>query len=46
MLKNNNSMPVKFSNTTENYQKIVTYCEFDFMLNFALNGGQLGHHLE
>ena len=34
-----------FPNTTENYLKIVTYCEFDFRLNFALNGGHLGHHL-
>ena len=34
-----------FQNTTEKYQKIVTNCEFDLRLNFALNGGHLGHHL-
>ena len=34
-----------FPNTTENCQKIVTNCKFDFRLNFALNGGHLGHHL-
>ena len=34
-----------FPNTTENYQKIVTKCELDFRLNFALNGGHLEHHI-
>ena len=41
----NNNLPVIFSNTTENYQEIVANCEFDFRLNFALNGGHFGHHL-
>ena len=34
-----------FPNTTKSYQKIVTNCELDFRLNFALNGGHLGNHL-
>ena len=27
------------------YTMAAYYCEFDFRLNFALNGGHLGHHL-
>ena len=44
-LKNNNNMPVKFSEYNRKLSEIVTNCEFDFRLNFALNGGHLGHHL-
>ena len=44
-LINNNNMPVKFSKYNQSYQEIVTYCKFDFRLNFALKGGHLGHHL-
>ena len=44
-LKNNNNMPVKFSKYNRKISDIVTNCEFDFSLNFALNGGHLGHHL-
>ena len=38
-------MPVKFSEYNQKLSEIVTNCEFDFRLNFALNGGHLGHHL-
>ena len=38
-LKNNDKMPVKFSR----YR--YSYCELDFRLNLALNGGHLGHYL-
>ena len=38
-------MPVKFSKYNRKLSEIVTNCEFDFKLNFALNGGHLGHHL-
>ena len=44
MQENNNNMLVKFSRYNWNCQKIVTNCKFDFRLNFALNGGHLGHH--
>ena len=44
-LKNNNNMPVKFSKYNRNLSKIVTSCESDFRLNFALNGSHLGHRL-
>ena len=44
-LKNNNNMPVKFSKYNRKLSDIVANCEFDFRLNFALNGGHLGHHL-
>ena len=40
-LKNNNNMPEYSRKLSE----IATNCEFDFRLNFALNGGHLGHHL-
>ena len=43
-LKNNNNMPVKFK-CNQKLSDIVTNCELDFRLNFALNGGHLGHHL-
>ena len=41
----NNKMPVKFSKYNRKLSDIVTNCEFDFRMNFALNGGHLGHHL-
>ena len=44
-LENNNNMPVKFSKHNRKLSDIVTNCEFDFRLNFALNGSHLGHHL-
>ena len=44
-LKNNNNMPVKFSKYNQKLYDIVTNCEFDFRLNFTLNGGHLGHYL-
>ena len=44
-LKNNNNMQVKFSKYNSKLSQIVTNCKFDFRLNFALNGGHLGHHL-
>ena len=43
-LKNNNNMPVKFK-CNQKLSAIVTNCELDLRLNFALNGGHLGHHL-
>ena len=43
-LKGNNNMPVKFSKYNRKLSDIVTNCEFDFRLNFALNGGHIGHH--
>ena len=45
LLKNNNNMPVKFFKYNQKLSDIVTNCEFDLRLNFALNGGHLGHHL-
>ena len=39
-------MPVKFSKYNRKLTEIVTHCEFDFRLNFALNGGRLGHNLQ
>ena len=44
-LKNNNNMPFKFSKYNQKLSNIVTNCEFDFSLKFALNGSHLGHHL-
>ena len=44
-LENNNNMQVKFSKYNRKLSEIVTNCKFDFRLNFALNGGHLGHHL-
>ena len=44
-LKNNNNMPVKFSKYNRKLSEIITNCEIDFRLNFALNGDHLGHHL-
>ena len=38
-------MQVKFSKYSRKLSEIVTNCEFDFMLKFALNGDHLGHHL-
>ena len=38
-------MPVKFSKYNRKLLEKVTDCKFDFRLNFALNGGHLGHHL-
>ena len=37
-------MPVKFSKYNRKLSEIVTNCELNFRLNFALNGGHLGHH--
>ena len=44
-LKTNNNMTVKVCKYNRKQSEIVTNCEFDFRLNFALNGGHLGHHL-
>ena len=44
-LKDNNNMPVNFSKYNRKLSDIVTNCEFDFRLSFALNGGHLGHHI-
>ena len=38
-------MLVKFSKYNQKLLDIIINCEFDFRLNFALSGGQLGHHL-
>ena len=45
MLNNNNTMPVNISKYNPKLSEIVNKCEFEFRLNFALNGGHLGHHL-
>ena len=38
-------MPFKFSKYNRKLSEIVNNYEFDFLKNFALNGGHLGHHL-
>ena len=38
-------MPVNFSKYNRKLSEIVTYCKFDFRLNFTLDGGHLGHNL-
>ena len=37
------NMLVKFSKYNRKLLDIITNCEFDFRLNFALNSGHLGH---
>ena len=37
-------MPVIFSTYNRKLSEIVTKCELGFRLNFALNGGHIGHY--